>query len=771
MTISQPQRQPLGGSLIERLMAVVRPEFRSDVFYLPRDSKVFFVGACAVPDCHIMIARSGLCEGHSQRWRKERKEAPGAVFDHWLISEGELTRRRNAPPPCCSVRACHRGAKAHGLCHRHYENWSNAGRPALAQWLEHAVYQLPDVARGGAGERQCAFSTISTACPRWTDGPDAELCRHHLSRWNTHGRLDLATWLQAMKYDGDPRLKMGHLSPRLRLELQFGIQCRYDEGSKITRMRTLREAVRMIECGIEQGLGSLLDFDDEFFATVIGADRGQRTSMRSTAHQFLRETQLRLHVLSVDDPWDDQFPRDTWDLRVLGIAHDKIRYFRFGSIPQPWLKALAKRWIRWRLSQGLAPVTLGTYMLGVTCFATWLPDNAVPEQLNRELLEGWLAKLALDFPDLDTRRHRIVAVSNLLRDTHRHEWQPGLSRTAMLWDDSPPRKPPRPRWIPEDVMAQMESEANIALFPSIEGQLVLRILMNCGLRLKDARQLPIDCLIHDATGAPYLAWLNYKMQERPAFFPISQTLAEHIQAQQQRVHQRFPDGSPWLFPGFQANLDGAKPASHKWFQEQLERWLRTIKLVHLGQPTRVTPHQFRHTVGTRLINADVPLHVVQQLLDHMSPEMTAVYARLMDTTVREHWERATKVNGEGHIVDLAPDHPLADAQWMKLSMTRAKVALPNGYCGAPIQTDCEYANPCLDCRFFLTTGDFLDAHRRQRDDTTRLIADAEGAGMKRVAEKNTRTLIKLETLIATLEKTSPRQIVAGGVIEDLDAAS
>lgn len=103
-------------------------------------------------------------------------------------------------------------------------------------------------------------------------------------------------------------------------------------------------------------------------------------------------------------------------------------------------------------------------------------------------------------------------------------------------------------------------------------------------------------------------------------------------------------------------------------------------------------------------------------------------------------------------------------------MVRAKVTLPNGYCGAPVQTDCEYANPCLDCRFFITTADFVDQHRRQRDDTARMIADAEQVGLRRVVEKNTRTLTKLTTIIDALESTQDGQIVAGGKVEDLDAA-
>ncbi|MGH3116260.1 MAG: tyrosine-type recombinase/integrase [Gaiellales bacterium] len=50
---------------------------------------------------------------------------------------------------------------------------------------------------------------------------------------------------------------------------------------------------------------------------------------------------------------------------------------------------------------------------------------------------------------------------------------------------------------------------------------------------------------------------------------------------------------------------------------QLGRWQKAIGVRdETGQPVRVHAHQFRHTVGTRLINAGVPQHVIQKLLGH-----------------------------------------------------------------------------------------------------------------------------------------------------------
>jgi len=73
-------------------------------------------------------------------------------------------------------------------------------------------------------------------------------------------------------------------------------------------------------------------------------------------------------------------------------------------------------------------------------------------------------------------------------------------------------------------------------------------------------------------------------------------------------------------------------------------------------------------------------------------------------------------------VVLAADSPLADAAWMKHNLGRAKMALPNGYCGLPLQQTCPHANACLDCPVFVTTPEFLGQHRQQLVTTEQLIA-------------------------------------------------
>ena len=123
----------------------------------------------------------------------------------------------------------------------------------------------------------------------------------------------------------------------------------------------------------------------------------------------------------------------------------------------------------------------------------------------------------------------------------------------------------------------------------------------------------------------------------------------------------------------------------------------------------VTPHQFRHTLATRLVNNEVPLDTVQRLLDHNSPEMTARYAQIKDQTLRREWERyQQRINIRGEIVALDPNGP-RDAAWAKENLARAKQTLPNGSCGLPLQQTCPHPNACLTCDSFLTTVEFLPA--------------------------------------------------------------
>jgi len=313
-----------------------------------------------------------------------------------------------------------------------------------------------------------------------------------------------------------------------------------------------------------------------------------------------------------------------------------------------------------------------------------------------------------------------------------------------------------PRFIPEQVMAQLERPENLNQLPDPTTRHLVVVLMETGLRANDACVLPFNPVIDDSVGWPCLRYLNAKMATEQ-LVPLSARAAEAIRAQQDHVRHHWSDAA-CLFPKTFANPDGHRPFTYATLRQRLASWQEAIDVRdEVGRPYRATAHQFRHTLGTRLINSGVPQHVVQRLLGHASPQMTARYARIHDATVRAAFEDycRQRVNILGERLDFDPGAPTAGAEWVKHNLARVQSSLPNGYCGRPPQQDCPHPNACLTCPDFQTTPEYLDVHRHQREETAVLIATAEANGRFRLVANHRQVAESLDRVITALESMGP----------------
>jgi integrase len=403
---------------------------------------------------------------------------------------------------------------------------------------------------------------------------------------------------------------------------------------------------------------------------------------------------------------------------------------------------------------GAAAAASGTR--AVARFAAFLADPVVNVdhlgQVDRAVLEGYLARLHAELAGRVVHRSMIGQLNLFFTAIRQPGWDSTLPTNAMFFPEDFPKEGQRlPRALSEHVMAQLDNAGNLARWSTPDHRLITVILMRCGLRIGDALRLPRDCMVRDADGAPYLRYFNHKM-DREALVPIDEELEGAIGEQHQRLQGRWPQGTAVLFPRAAGNPDGRHPMGDQNYRRALRRWLKRcdIRDEH-GQPVHLTPHQWRHTLGTQLINRDVSQEVVRRILDHDSHMMTARYARLSDTTIRRHWEAARKVNINGETVTLDPDGPLAEAAWAKQRVGRATQVLPNGYCGLPVVKACPHANACLTCPMFITTPQFLPQHHEQRQQVLQIVSAAEARGQQRLAEMNRQVLGNLDQIIAALE--------------------
>jgi integrase len=732
-------------AVLGKLLAVVRPEFRTEIYYPDPGDPVFQAGKCAVAGCDRSVSQRSLCNGHVIRWR--HRGCPELA--EFLADPGPPVRGRSQLP-ACAVRGCQFGVTGRGLCSRHRDKWVRDGRPDKTAWIAGAL-----VTAVGPGECQMPF------CALWVENRAKAFCRNHQDRWEHAGRPDPGKFITDCQLTGSGAIDLRSVGPQLKLEFQYALQCRHDEQARTAPPRVAAEAVHRARAA---GVSSLLDYSEQEWRQI------SRSRMRAGG-VFLLDARSAVEALRDGTGWEAEYSRDVWRLHLLpGIAVSADRptqraHLRFDRITQPWLRELGKRWIRLRLTSGLSPATAKAGVDALACFSRLLTTAGVGRlaEVDRPLLERHLAWVNSLPGGYGTKRVRIGQLSTFFQAIRQHGWDDTLLGTAMFFPgDTPPIPEQVSRQLAEYVMTQVEAPASLARWPSPSGRLVTLILIRCGLRISSALALDFSCVIHDGQGAPYLRYFNTKMK-REAAIPIDEELQDEIIQQQRRVLQRWPGGTPCLFPRQHSNATGQIPLSAGSFRSSLNRWLDTCEIRdEHGRPVHLTPHQWRHTFACRLINKDVPQEVVRVLLDHDSHRMTSHYARITDQTVRRHWEQATKVNIKGERVTLDPDGPLGQAQWAKTRYGMATQTLSNGYCGLPVQKSCPHANACLTCPVFLSGPEFLPELHQQRRRTLTLIQAAASNGQTRVTEMNQQVLTNLDKMIGEIEKNNEPEATDAG---------
>ena len=679
--MTAPARMPGADSsgLMGKLMADVRIEFRNEVLEFGPEDPVFGGAACRVGRCGRTARGRGLCQGHLQRWNNQ-----GRPDMQLFVDTTDPRWRRQQPNQRCRVPDCGYGSARGGMCDLHAQRWQRAGRPDLDGWLAD-----PQPVKQPAPDATCRIPH----CPLWPQA-SSPFCQSHTNTWNVNGRPDVddfaGRFAEVISLASET-IRLDQLPPQLRLEMQYVLQRRHDERQGKLEPDVVMRVVRQLA---NTGAGSLLDCDEQAWRQRIGLPRND-----SRARGFLGYACRAVADLAEAGGWEAEYPRDVWHMRRLGFDAD--RHLRFDGIDQLWLRELVKRWVRWRLSIGLGLDAGGARpVLVITRFAGFLAHIGVEriDQIDRAVLERYLAQLHADlaFTSAQRRGSHLGLLNGFFSAVRQHRWDTHLPADAMFYREDYPKHAERlPRALAEHVMAQLEHPDNLARFPDPAHRLVTIILMRCGLRVTDALRLPADCLVADAEDAPYLRYFNHKMK-REALVPIDDQLRELITEHRHRIAERWPAGTPGLFPRPTKNVDGSHPIASPTYRAALLRWLAACDISdEHGAPVHLTPHQWRHTLGHRLINRDVPQEVVRRILDHDSALMTGHYARLHDTTVRRQWEAARKVDIHGSTVALDPGGPLADAAWAKQRLGRATQALPNGYCGLPVQQSCPHANALL----------------------------------------------------------------------------
>ncbi len=478
------------------------------------------------------------------------------------------------------------------------------------------------------------------------------------------------------------------------------------------------------------------------------------------------------HTLALVHEFSESKPTDFWDEQIWtaqglglktvpGSSQSKLYFHQF---KQPWLLSIVKTFIFHRACYRQFSTVSGDLQF-LRVFALFLakfyPNLINVKQINEEIITSYCLHLR-------KKKHSPTYIKNLLTELKlfldtgtRYNWFNIPCEFLSEWISVANKAVKSiPKFIPDDVLRKLNQ--HLEVLPEPVQRMVL-VIQECGLRVSELVSLNFNCLQPDSTGGWFLTFTRSKIKKQDTI-PISNELAGVIKAQQDYIRNAFNKKYKYLFCGsekyfLKGRLDEFVPKPKIMFSERFNKYLNWLsKEFNLGDSSgenwHFRSHQFRHTVGTRMINNNVPHHIIQRYLGHSSPAMTSVYAHLMDSTLKkeinDYHNKVVNIAGEIIKAEFPELDSNTELQWMKKQILGE--VLPNGYCALPANLTCSKGNACLQCGDFRSTLEFLDKHKEHRERTRQLLEVAKANNWQRQIQINEEILKSLNNIINELKK-------------------
>ncbi len=493
----------------------------------------------------------------------------------------------------------------------------------------------------------------------------------------------------------------------------------------------------------------------------------------------------KLHLFFLDF-YDtrDEFEKDIWDCRKIPCVNIPINSttyrINFKTVPSSF-RELAKRYIKLRIttrSSSQVRLELSSITLFLKFIADKEPNWTNLKSLSRRHVEDFLLSY-LNENSARTRTvlNKLIFIRHFLNRIQQFDYPdaPLIPAPSLLYYEdipSPVRESPlseRIKYIPEGVMTQLRDHLEY-LTPSEYIPIVITLIAS-GWRASDVLGLKYDACLERTPQGWYLRGDIPKTRMIDHRVPITNEVAAAIESVAQIAKSKSTarnNPKKLLFNRYSGKRMGKSPTNHQ-ISQALNRLAQEYNISDdQGTVHHFTVHSFRHTKGVELINNGMSLVHVQKWMAHMSPEMTLVYARVLDTTLRKSWEQAVKnglfrITPSGHVkkVDISAIQDEDLIEWEYIRHNLDAVRMPLGFCLKPKKQNCfTQLNPCLTCRNLCTTPDFLPQYEFEIQETKALIERGKSQGRDIWVEKNQRLLERYEEIAAVL-KTGHTRHIAG----------
>ncbi len=267
-----------------------------------------------------------------------------------------------------------------------------------------------------------------------------------------------------------------------------------------------------------------------------------------------------------------------------------------------------------KLERAMSQNTVASYVSDVRKFFEGFPSG--PVDVSSEDIESYLSSC-----DGLSKRSQARVLSSLRSFFNWMILEDYIKDNPCDKVDSPKLGVYLPDVLSEEEITSIIESVDTSTWQGLRDRAILEILYGCGLRVSEAVGLKISCLYFDEG---FIRIIGKGNKER--LVPVGEMAMDAVMAYMERRPEPADDASSDLLF---LNRFGRSLSRQSMF--------KMIKAQALIADIRkeISPHTFRHSFATHLVERGADLRLVQEMLGHESITTTEIYTHVDSTT----WQR------------------------------------------------------------------------------------------------------------------------------------
>ena len=281
------------------------------------------------------------------------------------------------------------------------------------------------------------------------------------------------------------------------------------------------------------------------------------------------------------------------------------------------------------VEKNFSPHTLRAYASDVLSFLIWL-DNISINIVNYEKLKNYLIFLQKFNYSKTTTARKIASLRTFFKYLYREKI---INNNPAKGIHSPKKNHNLPNFLTEEEIEEILNNIKTNTPAGYRNKVIIELLYSSGMRVSELSNLNFENLNIENNE---IRVMGKGAKERIVLISdkVKNLIKFYIQTVRPLLNSEGPQTELTDLSPIFINKTGYRlhPQS---IRAAIKETVNTIQL-----PKHVTPHVFRHSFATKMLNHGADLRVVQELLGHSSLSNTQIYTHVTVERLKESYNEA-----------------------------------------------------------------------------------------------------------------------------------